>query len=226
MRIDMVCSVTNKDLHRFLGADDTFEKCSWNERYKDPKNWPLRVSTAGPMCPKHMRTVMHLDIKTSTVSGYGLFAHGGLNPCMLSGEIPVFNRGDYLFDYTGESLTLEEFNRRYPGGDNTIAEYVLKGGPRKSEPLIIDASKVPQHACAFINHADDDDPAINIEYGYSKRRHAFPIRVVRAIYHGQEIFANYGPDFWPRDTETTTTINSGGDASMCGSAKKSKTKRR
>jgi hypothetical protein len=196
MRIDMTCSATEQDLFKYADDDGgDFEVCLWEERYNDssPQRWPLRVSTAGPMCPRHMRALMHVDIRASDISGYGLFAHGGLNPSMLDGEIPVFNRGDHLFDYTGESLTLEEFNKRYPG-ENTVAEYVLKGGPRKSE-LIIDASKMPQHACAFVNHSDNDY-FTNAEFRYSRRRRAFPVKVVRAIYHGQEILINYGRDFW------------------------------
>lgn len=137
-----------------------------------------------PVCPFHLRTLMHLEVKPAGVKGDGLFAcHPDADP-----TDPVFRKGDLVGTYFGERMPMEDKAKRY---GYHVGPYVM-GSNTTSEAF--DAACLRSYA-SIINHSAKPNVAfVLVDPGTTE--HAYIVlRATKQIKHGQELLANYGPRF-------------------------------
>jgi hypothetical protein len=140
------------------------------------------------LCTHHLTTDKRLEIKTSTLphGGLGLFAHDNHQQ---EGDI-VFTysrtrrRGDFITDYVGETLSLEETTDRY--GQNNTVPY----GVRLNSKSNIDAACL-RGVGAHANHQARRHT--NARFILDGKR--VYIEATRNIRNGEEIFINYGREY-------------------------------
>lgn len=129
-----------------------------------------------PYCFAHARSILHLDIRPSTIpnTGFGLFA------------LQEFKSGDLIVEYKGEVLTRRQLENRY---GTTLAPYALK----------INNNTFIDSACArgtgsFINtYPRHNNARISVYSGRAGHPPSASIRATRRIPVGAEIFVDYGP---------------------------------
>ena len=138
-----------------------------------------KVTIGLPLCWTHMAKEKFLKIRPSTIpnAGKGLFAH-------RPGHIPpVFFAGDEIVRYDGQIISNASAQARY-------GEYTAPYGAQ------VDATHVEDAACkrgvgAIANHASP--PATNAKLWVIDDK--IVLYAERDIYHGQEIFLDYGADY-------------------------------
>lgn len=147
-----------------------------------------------PFCWQHLKYFTHLKILPTTlfknntpVAGLGLFADdASANPN------PVFKPGDIITSYIGQRRSQEETDKDY--GD-CVAPYALK----TSSNVVIDAACL-RSVAAFANDIRNDNTCsgkclINAQL-YSNGNFYPVMKATKDIYHGDEIFVNYGEGYW------------------------------
>ncbi len=112
----------------------------------------------------------HFRVAESTVPGcgQGLFAEVALEP------------GDTVGPYLGEQIT-DAQSEREPYVDSHYLLWVCT-----------DCLIVGENYTRFINHSSEP----NVQFVVSTRWKKARVEVTRAIRPGEEIFLDYGPDFW------------------------------
>ena len=150
-------------------------------------------------CPSHLTSVKHLKIKPSTLegAGKGLFAW---DKTKENTNNPVFNPRDNIIDYHGKEKTIDEINEQY-GEDNT-APYAVE---YKQNQAIDSASK--RGVASLANHKPRR--YINAELvpkkDNTRRIVGVQIQATKRIFHGDEIFVNYGRTYrFDDDTRYST----------------------
>ena len=116
----------------------------------------------------------HFKVKKSTIkgAGQGLFATEVLRP------------GDTIGEYTGKVLTDRQANRA-PYIESDYMLWVC------TDCNILGEGPLANHT-RYINHSDRPNSCIVTSTRWKKAR----IEVVKRILPGQEIFMDYGPDYW------------------------------
>lgn len=137
-----------------------------------------QVSIGLPFCSIHLQSALWLKSKKSTIpnAGNGIFAW---NPDMGKRDEPLFNKGDHVWDYEGEIVSRKEEYERY--GANT-APYSVDLGYGSS----IDGSCYR----GLINLINHDRNRKNVEMNLYDG--GVEVRATKKIYHGDELFVDYG----------------------------------
>jgi len=133
-------------------------------------------------CHTHRRTLLHLQIKKSTIAeaGKGLFAVGkGI----------VFRPGDRICMYNGELINAKELIRRYH--DNT-APYAIELHKKDGKQLYEDGA-VERGLGSLANHSRNRN-IVNARLSISRTNRAQLI-ATKNIRSGSEILVNYGSDY-------------------------------
>jgi hypothetical protein len=144
------------------------------------------VTMGGPYCQLHLESKMGLRIADSTVpqAGRGVFAwrpHSSVGP--------VFKAGQAIVDYTGEVINQRELDKRY--GTYTAPYAIMLRKDRK----YIDGA-CDRGVASMINGSYG--PAakkVNVRFVTSRDRKSIYVEAMRDIYHGEELFADYGSDY-------------------------------
>lgn len=142
----------------------------------------LRIASAANQNEKldsGFRKTTDVEVKRSEMHGDGLFA------------MRDFKKDENIVEYIGEVLTEEQFKTRY--SDDKPA-YVLD-----LNNSILDASDVRKSNFArYANHK----PMSQANARFTKTAW---LRATKAIYKGQEIFVDYGRDYWKGRTHLKKT---------------------
>lgn len=148
------------------------------------RNCSRKTCKYGPYCWQHTRSKYNVAVRKSTIpnAGSGLFA------------IESFNEGAKICPYTGELLTKEEVDARY-GDDENVAEYVYRISKKRKGPTYIDASKTNACVARYANH---DENRANAEFKDPPADKPPIVWIVatKKIRPGEEIFVNYGEEYW------------------------------
>ena len=125
------------------------------------------------------RRVTHSEsdfaILPSTIpgAGFGLFA-----------KVPIAIE-DTIGHYTGELITWEELRAgRYAGSDYLLA---------LTRNLLLAAEGPKANYCRYINHSEEPNAFLVVSTRWKTAR----IEAIEEIRPGEEIFFNYGEDYWP-----------------------------
>lgn len=136
-----------------------------------------------PFCFEHARSILHVDIRPSTIpgAGLGLFA------------LQEFKNNDLIVPYKGELLTKDQVDERYGAG---LAKFVLQ----INKNTYID-SACSRGTGSFINTNPGNN---NSRFSVYSGRGGYPpgasVRATKQIHIGAEIFVDYGeqtPKFLP-----------------------------
>lgn len=159
-----------------------------------------------PYCWQHYQKINKIVISKSNVpnGGFGLFACEST----VNGE-PVFRKGDLICDYGGDILNGAQLSARYGSGGQTA---VYAFGDPDSANFIDSACK--RYIGAFANDSKGSKKRsnANIDSTFVKQndrdrinkmryRPLPPGKVIglvatRNIFNGDEIYVNYGADYW------------------------------
>lgn len=143
------------------------------------------VTIGLPYCPTHMKSVLKLTIKDSTVpnAGKGLFA---CDPTAGPNEI-IFSNDDLICDYGGEPISVQQMNTRY--GDH-VGPYCVRNG-NSGQGTHVEDGAARRGVGTIANHSNN----ANAGYFYSRYNRRFKIWALADIRNGEEIFCNYGPGY-------------------------------
>lgn len=116
----------------------------------------------------------HFSVRKSTIdgAGRGLFA-----------EVPI-KEEDTIGYYTGKIISEEEFHRE----DRPFNAYILW----VCRTCIIDGEGEGSNYTRFINHSDTPNAFLVVSSRWKTAR----FEALRDIEPGEEIFFNYGEDYW------------------------------
>lgn len=157
-------------------------------------------------CPFHLKKVKHLVIATSRIpnAGVGLFAGTSLKVDPNNRGEPLFRRGDKITPYGGRitPTDLIEALYNYETKDGKKIMGTVPYGLEKSKNVITDAACIRRAGC-YCNQA----PKGTKPNGALRKNGIFALM---DIYKGDEIYVNYGPEYWKTHNkelvETTTWV--------------------
>ena len=132
----------------------------------------IRTCTTGPYCWIHTRIKYGVRVKPA-MFGKGLFAAREFQPNEKVGE------------YTGDRLSRQQYNARYPGGIGS--DYVLEKNPN----LLIDARSTQSSVVRYANDCHNTGRPCN-----ARLTVAASLRTTRHVNKGDEIMAPYGDEYW------------------------------
>lgn len=130
-----------------------------------------------PYCYEHARSLLHVDIRPSTIpgAGLGLFA------------LKEFKKDDLIAPYKGEIITKAQMDERYGDG---LAKYALQ----INKNTYID-SACQRGTASFINtNPRKNNARFSVYSGRSGYPPGASVRATKTIPEGAEIFVDYGPD--------------------------------
>ena len=159
----------------------------------------------GPFCFQHTKAVLGVQVKTSTIphSGLGLFA------------TKDFARGDYIDCFSGKQLTQAELDARYGDGlapYTVLARYGRYYDQRHTNSGVTRYSNscrrrnARQQACR--NNCEIINPPTGRARALAGRlvgRCRYPVpwlRATRLIRAGEELFTDYGDDYFDDETDS------------------------
>jgi hypothetical protein len=145
-------------------------------------------------CWIHLKYKNHLRIKKSTIpnAGKGLFAvndklpHHPNHP--YHPDHVVFKVDDVIADYDGEVINQAQLEHRY---GNRAAPYVAM--QTQANGKYEDGALV--RGVGTMANRPPPNRLSNAKLSYSTARRKLVLRATRRIYHNQEVFLNYGPDY-------------------------------
>lgn len=148
-----------------------------------------RTTCRGDKCWQHAIIEDGLRVKQSTLPnvGMGLFA------------MRDFSSGSIICEYIGEYIDTKELERRY---GNDVGQYaIVVANDSRENPIYIDARETNKGYGRFINHVSMSEA--NAEFvSYPKRSgekyDRVMVEAVRTIKAGEEIFVDYGNEYWGR----------------------------
>lgn len=168
-----------------------------------------------PFCAEHLRTMLHVEIKASTIpnAGLGVFA---CHPNPKPGATIVFQKHRKItFRYGGNQSSKKEQDERYTDSENTVAPYTLQLQSKKQSILLDGACH--RHVSSMMNHAftsqekkvlANPQTPLEIQQAF---HNAFTdksftancifsengdIMALNNIIHGQELLVSYGLDYF------------------------------
>ncbi len=172
-----------------------------------------------PYCWQHMKLIMGLQIKLSSVAGAGCGlvatrpnaawiasnqtmkndAEANSNITNDAGRRLVFGRDRWISPYTGERLTAAQEAVRYP--PPTTGRYLIPSGTGQAAfQISIDAISTKSAPARFANHTTRTQVgAERVRAKFQSRQgQSYPgpwLKSTMRIYEGDEIWVNYGPDY-------------------------------
>lgn len=168
-----------------------------------------------PYCWQHLKLIAHLRVGRTTLKNpdtgrrftfRGLFACDAKNP----GGI-VFRHKDIITPYVGEILNQDELDERYD--EDEVAPYVehINVGMVGDPSIYVDGACI-RGVGALANDATGSTCTTghrkchtNAEF-FSVNNESYPVlRATKNIRDGDEIFVNYGPEYWAGDQRPHTT---------------------
>lgn len=177
------------------------DQCSYTipERHR---RCSLRTCERFPYCWIHMKKVYGLVVKTSGIrnAGLGLFFMGYKKP--NGAMVDALRIGSTVTHYSSETLTNNaDYNAKYGDADTdygflTNGGWLMDSGSTMNFPgrLINDAHGTRKHNnVAFPSNRAK--PRFNAEFG----RFTIPIKAIRRINAGDELFIRYGAAYWEED---------------------------
>lgn len=136
-----------------------------------------------PYCNQHSKTELGVEIKKSTIpsAGFGLFA------------MKLFRKNDKIAPYDGRTITNEQKKTMYGTTKNDQAPYAVK----------ISRDSFKDAACkratgAFVNNKPNHN---NSKLAVNHTNNTVTVKATKRINPGQEIFAAYGPGYFPRPND-------------------------
>lgn len=169
------------------------------------------VDIGYPYCKEHLASEMKLEIKTSTNPdwGLGVFAYDPTKQINLSRldimtsnakkQAAVFQEFDVICDYDGEHLSQKQFEERYRTPIDLLGVYIVQNPKwRKQKKQYIDAACL-RGVGSIINHQESANCI------FVPTRTKVQVQASRKIFHGQELYVNYGESyFWTRGDKYET----------------------
>ena len=157
----------------------------------------VQVRANLPYCTSHLRSEVGFEAKESQI---------------LDGGIGLFttikrDSGQFLCEYKGEFLTFAQLDERY--GKDDIAPYAIsfnqeKGGGYNAVKGVIDAA-LERYYPALINDARGNSKFKNncevVEHAPTGAGlPSLNIYATKTILAGQELFLNYGDEYWSKES--------------------------
>ena len=173
-----------------------------------------------PYCPQHLKLVAHLRIGRTRLidpATQRRYRFKGLFACIPGQPIGalVFAANQPIVTYFGEHITQAQLDARYPGANETApyVEEVLRTvylpdpNPPHNPVLYYDQSSYIDGACmrgvaALANDSRNgacvgNDPCVANARLVSGDNNTYPwLTAVAPILNRQEIFVDYGPNYW------------------------------
>jgi hypothetical protein len=155
------------------------------------------------MCPLHLVEQYHVQVRTSSIpnAGLGVFVDDGTSQSfplsIISSKTPsrrrkiIFKKGDQICDYGGEILSTNQLDEMY-GHQGITAPYAVSISPRRN----LDAA-THRGVGAFINH---DKTRENCFLESNAQRGICTIVASKTLYNGDELFLDYGDEYWSNAT--------------------------
>ena len=131
-------------------------------------------------CWIHLANEDNLRVKPSTIRNAGKGLYSWKKP---------FKRNHYIEEYTGEKTNLKKLDQKY--GAKTVVQYSICDGPRRCW----DAYKTTDGAPRFANDARGTKNKNNSCFRVKDKK--IFLQSTTGIKPHQEIFADYGGDYWP-----------------------------
>jgi hypothetical protein len=142
-----------------------------------------------PYCEKHRKEIQKLLIKKSNIkeAGMGLFAFG-------EKEKIVFKQNDLIGYYQGEILDLQGLRERYgakydKSDEKWFTPYAAKCGDSYIDSIIV------RTTMSCMNDIRSDWKT-NVIEKYDQINNTLKCIAKKDIYHGDELFVNYGISYW------------------------------
>lgn len=196
---------------RYLRASDnqpheftcllTCDRCTGTS--KSGARCSRRVCIGLPLCWQHLLSEKHVRVRASTIpaAGKGLFAMLTGPQLKRTGRAApvVFRKGDRILTYTGELIGHRELTRRYD--DRSVHPPVEYTAPYTFElervaPAAFVDSACQRGAASLVNHTNRARDANATFRAVGRGRQArIDLVALKAIRHGDEIFAHYGPAY-------------------------------
>ena len=141
-------------------------------------------------CWQHLETDRHLKIKKSTLphGGLGLFAYNGTNNDAIVFSAPKKTKygqrpGDFIIEYTGETLPRQEIDRRY-------GNYTAPYGADINKQFVTDAACL-RSSGSIANHMSHSKANARL----ISNRTSIRLEATKNIRNGSEIFIDYGSEY-------------------------------
>lgn len=153
------------------------ECCRCEAETKTGGRCKRRTKKQLPYCYEHTRSLLHVDIRPSTIpgAGKGLFA------------LQEFNSGDLVVPYKGEVITKAQMDERYSDG---LAPFALQ----INKNTYID-SACQRGTASFINtNPKHNNARFSVYSGRSGHPPGATVRATKKIPVDAEIFVDYGED--------------------------------
>lgn len=148
-----------------------------------------------PLCTKHTALLLHLKVKKSNIpnAGNGVFADMPTAPA----RTPVFKARDKICDYEGVIRNTGELNRLYGVHGNAPYCIMVKNG------VYIDAASSRCIAAIINDPRGSRSAKANAEFSVNRKTQTITLVATRNIYHGQELYVDYGKDYWSSDNKNS-----------------------
>ena len=140
----------------------------------------------GAHCWVHLAQLFGARIKQSTVAnaGKGLFAARD------------FRRGEVVARYTGELVTMVDFNARKPFTSPYVLELSETG-----DGTVIDAARTNSAEGRMVNDARGSGKRVNVRFSINQVNKTATLRAKHSIRKGDEFFVSYGKNYWATDAQ-------------------------
>lgn len=136
-------------------------------------------------CNVHLAKFYGVVIRLSSIegAGYGVFAARDLEP-------------GTRFPYLGDVSTLKEFHKERKKTPQARADYAYEADYTKGNRVIIDA--LDRHSCVarYINDSIGTGNENNCFFYSDPKIKKSYIKTSRKIKKGEELFVDYGPEYW------------------------------
>lgn len=140
-----------------------------------------------PYCWVHLLYRKHLRIKKSRIQGAdkGCFA---INPKLPNGAI-IFRANEDILNYHGEIISKHTLNERY--GRHTAPYGVEISRPRN----LYEDGALERSPMACVN-APPHGVQANVRLTTNQQRTFIKMKAIRDVRNGEELYAEYGADYW------------------------------
>ena len=154
-----------------------------------------------PFCWQHLKSRAHLRIGRTRIRDPATgnrFRFKGLFACVPHHphNHVAFMPGQVIVTYMGEILSEDQFDARYPDDDET-APYAnrLPGGEVTDAACMRGVAALANHVLPDSSCAGGDRCVTNVELVTAPDEYAV-LRALVPIYNGDEIFVDYGDEYW------------------------------
>lgn len=135
-----------------------------------------KTTITHPYCAEHTREVLGVEVKASQIPGAGL----GL------WAVRDFKKGQMLFNYGGERLSVREYNERYD------KEEMGAYGITLNSRFVLDARATDAGVARYVCSYQGSGKKPNMEYVTDGK--VVEMWTIRSIKAGEELFSDYGTE--------------------------------